>query len=72
MTAMCTRVILTDTVLFADSLLLTLITMIITGIYFYLPDHIRAIYSHLYYYWVGERPFVSTSLLSINSVSREN
>ena len=42
-----------------DSLLLTLITMIATGIYIYLPDHLRAIYGHLYYYWVGERPFIS-------------
>ncbi|RHZ58710.1 serine palmitoyltransferase small subunit family protein [Aspergillus thermomutatus] len=55
-----------------NSLLLTLITMIITGIYVYLPDHIRAIYGHLYYYWVGERPFISTSLPSISAVFREN
>ncbi|PYH82312.1 hypothetical protein BO82DRAFT_65505 [Aspergillus uvarum CBS 121591] len=54
-----------------NSLLLTLLTMIITGIYVYLPDHIRAIYSHLYYYWVGERPFISGNLPTINSVFRE-
>lgn len=47
-----------------DSLLLTLITMIATGIYIYLPDHLRAIYGHLYYYWVGERPFISNRLTS--------
>jgi len=47
-----------------NSLLLTLITMIATGIYIYLPDHLRAIYGHLYYYWVGERPFISTRLTS--------
>ncbi|KAL4898590.1 hypothetical protein BDV59DRAFT_197484 [Aspergillus ambiguus] len=54
-----------------NSLLLTLISMILTGIYVYLPDHIRAIYSHLYYYWVGERPFISSSIPSISSVFRE-
>lgn len=36
--------------------------MIATGIYIYLPDHLRAIYGHLYYYWVGERPFIATRL----------
>ncbi|EAW08703.1 serine palmitoyltransferase small subunit family protein [Aspergillus clavatus NRRL 1] len=55
-----------------NSLLLTLLTMIVTGMYVYLPDHIRAIYSHLYYYWVGERPFISSNLSSISSVFREN
>ncbi|CEJ59499.1 hypothetical protein PMG11_08123 [Penicillium brasilianum] len=47
-----------------NSLLLTLTTMIATGIYIYLPDHLRAIYGHLYYYWAGERPFISTRLTS--------
>ncbi|GLI80920.1 hypothetical protein PoHVEF18_009286 [Penicillium ochrochloron] len=47
-----------------NSLLLTLITMIATGIYIYLPDHLRSIYGHLYYYWAGERPFISTRLTS--------
>lgn len=54
-----------------DSLLLTLITMIATGAYIYLPDHIRAIYGHLYYYWVGDRPLLSTSFPSITSVFGE-
>ncbi|KAJ5669318.1 hypothetical protein N7462_010388 [Penicillium macrosclerotiorum] len=54
-----------------NSLLLTLITMIATGIYIYLPDHIRAIYGHLYYYWVGERPFISSRLTSMSSVFGE-
>lgn len=45
--------------------------MILTAIYVYLPDHIRVIYGHLYYYWVGERPFISSSLPSISSVFRE-
>ncbi|BCS02303.1 serine palmitoyltransferase small subunit family protein [Aspergillus luchuensis] len=54
-----------------NSLLLTLLSMIVTGIYVYLPDHIRSIYSHLYYYWAGERPFISASLPSISSVFRE-
>lgn len=61
--------VLTKNVL--DSLLLTLLSMIVTGIYVYLPDHIRSIYSHLYYYWAGERPFISASLPSISSVFRE-
>lgn len=55
-----------------DSLLLTFITMIITGVYVYLPDHLRSIYGHLYYYWAGERPFISTGLPSITAVFREN
>lgn len=46
--------------------------MIATGIYIYLPDHIRAIYGHLYYYWVGERPFISSRLASISSVFSED
>ncbi|KAF9891295.1 hypothetical protein FE257_004150 [Aspergillus nanangensis] len=52
-------------------LLLTLLSMILTGIYVYLPDHIRVIYGHLYYYWAGERPFISGGLPSISSVFRE-
>lgn len=51
-----------------DSLLLFVVSMIVTAAYIYLPDHIRAIYSHVYYYCVGERPFISSSLVSINSV----
>ncbi|KAJ5717651.1 hypothetical protein N7488_003297 [Penicillium malachiteum] len=54
-----------------NSLLLTLITLMATGIYVYLPDHIRKIYGHLYYYWVGERPFISSRLASMNSVFGE-
>lgn len=42
--------------------------MIATGIYVYLPDHLRSIYGRLYYYWAGERPFISTRLTSIGSV----
>lgn len=42
--------------------------MIVTAAYVYLPDHIRAIYSHIYYYWAGDRPFISSSLSSINSI----
>jgi hypothetical protein len=45
--------------------------MIITAIYVYLPDHIRSVYSHVYYYCVGERPFMSSTLPSISSVFRE-
>lgn len=45
--------------------------MIATGIYIYLPDHIRAIYGHLYYYWAGERPFIPTRLSAISSVLGE-
>ncbi|PWY72349.1 hypothetical protein BO70DRAFT_116783 [Aspergillus heteromorphus CBS 117.55] len=54
-----------------NSLILTLLSMIATGIYVYLPNHLRVIYSHLYYYWVGERPFISANLPSISSVFRE-
>ncbi|PLB49428.1 hypothetical protein P170DRAFT_356622 [Aspergillus steynii IBT 23096] len=55
-----------------NSLLLTLLSMILTGIVVYLPDHIRSIYSHLYYYWAGERPFITSNLPSISSVFRES
>ncbi|OJJ43814.1 hypothetical protein ASPZODRAFT_31105, partial [Penicilliopsis zonata CBS 506.65] len=53
-------------------LLLTLITMMATGAYIYLPDHVRTIYGHLYYYWDGERPFISGNFSSITSVFRES
>ncbi|KAJ5180222.1 hypothetical protein N7492_003432 [Penicillium capsulatum] len=56
-----------------NSLLLTLITMIATGIYIYLPDHLRTIYGHLCYYWAGERPFISSRLsTSIHPVFGES
>lgn len=57
---------------FLDSILLTLVSMILTAIYVYLPDHIRTIYGHLYYYWVGERPFVSSSLAAITTAFRDS
>ncbi|EKV12230.1 Small subunit of serine palmitoyltransferase-like [Penicillium digitatum] len=47
-----------------NTLLLGLVTMIAMGTYIYLPDHLRAIYGRLYYYWAGERLF--------NSVFGEN
>lgn len=46
--------------------------MIATGAYIYLPDHLRTIYGHCYYYWVGDRPFLSSSFPSITSVFRES
>lgn len=52
----------------SDSLLLSFVTMIATGIYVYLPDHLRSIYGRLYYYWAGERTFISPRLTSISSV----
>lgn len=45
--------------------------MIVTAVYVYLPDHIRAIYSHMYYYWVGERPLITSSLPSISAIFRD-
>ncbi|KAJ5887646.1 hypothetical protein N7495_007687 [Penicillium taxi] len=51
-----------------NSIILALLTMIATGIYIYLPNHLRIIYGHLYYYWVGERPFISSNLTSMSSV----
>jgi hypothetical protein len=56
----------------SDSLLLTLISMILTAIYVYLPNHLRVIYGHLYYYWAGERPFVSSGIASIGTVFRDS
>ncbi|KKK25732.1 hypothetical protein ARAM_002205 [Aspergillus rambellii] len=55
-----------------NSLLLTLLSMILTGICVYLPDHLRSIYGHIYYYCVGERPFIVSNLTSISSVFRDN
>ena len=47
--------------------------MIATGIYIYLPNHLRTIYGHMYYYWAGERPFISSRLTtSIHSVFSES
>ncbi|KAE8148465.1 hypothetical protein BDV25DRAFT_158195 [Aspergillus avenaceus] len=54
-----------------NSLLLTLISMIMAAIYVYLPDHLRSVYSHLCYYWAGERAFMASALPSISSVFRE-
>jgi prepilin signal peptidase PulO-like enzyme (type II secretory pathway) len=54
-----------------DTVLLTLVTMVAAGIYIYLPDHLRAIYGRLYYYWAGERLF-SSGRLSISSVFGES
>ncbi|CAG7976808.1 unnamed protein product [Penicillium nalgiovense] len=54
-----------------NTLLLGLIAMIAMGTYIYLPDHLRAIYGRLYYYWAGERLF-SSGRLSISSVFGEN
>lgn len=46
--------------------------MIVTGAYIYLPDHIRSIYGHLYYYWAGDRSLLSsTNLPSFTSVFRD-
>ncbi|KAK5705669.1 hypothetical protein LTS12_028264, partial [Elasticomyces elasticus] len=45
--------------------------MIVTGAYIYLPDHIRSIYGHLYYYWVGDRSLLSANLPRFTSVFRE-
>ncbi|KAL4803319.1 hypothetical protein BDV18DRAFT_163367 [Aspergillus unguis] len=53
-----------------NSILLTLISMILTAIYVYLPDHLRTIYSHLYYYCFGERPFAS-SIAAITTAFRD-
>ncbi|KAJ6151005.1 hypothetical protein N7470_007599 [Penicillium chermesinum] len=54
-----------------NSLLLTLVTMIAAGIYIYLPDHLRTIYGHLYYYWAGERTLMTSRLSSMSSVFGE-
>ncbi|KAL4780006.1 hypothetical protein BJX76DRAFT_62426 [Aspergillus varians] len=54
-----------------NSIILTLISMMLTGIYVYLPNHLRVIYGHLYYYWVGERPFVTNGLAAIGTVFRD-
>ncbi|OJJ52677.1 hypothetical protein ASPSYDRAFT_164288 [Aspergillus sydowii CBS 593.65] len=54
-----------------NSIILTLLSMILTAIYVYLPDHLRTIYGHLYYYWVGERPFVSNGIAAISTVFRD-
>ncbi|KAL5339693.1 hypothetical protein BJX70DRAFT_397406 [Aspergillus crustosus] len=59
-------------VLTLDSLLLTVLSLIVTAIYVYLPDHLRLIYSHLYYYWVGERPFVTSGMAAIGTAFRDS
>lgn len=55
----------------ADSIILTTVTMIVTGAYIYLPNHIRTVYAHMYYYWVGDRSLLSSSFPSITSVFGE-
>lgn len=41
--------------------------MIATTAYVYLPDHVKAIYGHLYYYWVGEGPFIPSGIPLVSS-----
>ncbi|GAD91514.1 hypothetical protein NFIA_050560 [Paecilomyces variotii No. 5] len=54
-----------------NSLLLTLITLLSTAAYVYLPDHVKSICGHIYYYWAGDRPF-SDYLPSPSSLLRDN
>ncbi|KAL4884070.1 hypothetical protein BJY04DRAFT_215946 [Aspergillus karnatakaensis] len=54
-----------------NSILLTVLSLIFTGIYVYLPDHLRSIYSHLYYYYAGERPFVTSGMAAIGTAFRD-
>ncbi|KAL4899640.1 hypothetical protein BDW74DRAFT_163030 [Aspergillus multicolor] len=55
-----------------NSILLTLISMILTAIYVYLPDHLRTIYGHLYYYCFGERPLASAGIAAITTAFRDS
>ena len=50
-----------------DSLVISLLSMILTAAYIYLPNHLVAIYGHLHYYLVGERPFISADIPFVSS-----
>lgn len=54
-----------------NSIILTTVTMIVTGAYIYLPNHIRTVCGHMYYYLVGDRTFLSSNFPSITSVFGE-
>lgn len=56
---------------FTDSLLLSLVTLLSTAAYVYLPDHVKSICGHIYYYWAGDRP-ISDYLLSPSALLRDN
>lgn len=55
-----------------NSILLTLITLLLTAAYIYLPDHVMAIASHIYYYWAGERLLDTDYIPSTSSVLRNS
>lgn len=50
-----------------DFLLLSLVTLSLTGAYIYLPDHAKSVYDHLYYYFVGERAFIASRIPLVSS-----
>ncbi|KAJ9301329.1 hypothetical protein DTO271G3_1464 [Paecilomyces variotii] len=54
-----------------NSLLFSLVTLLSTAAYVYLPDHVKSICGHIYYYWAGDRP-ISDYLLSPSALLRDN
>jgi hypothetical protein len=52
-------------------LLFSLITLLSTAAYIYLPDHVKSICGHIYYYWAGDWP-ITDYLPSPSSLLRDN
>ncbi|KAL1999191.1 hypothetical protein VTN02DRAFT_4903 [Thermoascus thermophilus] len=55
-----------------NSLLISLVTLLVTAAYVYLPDHVMAIGSRAYYYWAGDRVLDATYIQSASSVLRNS
>lgn len=54
-----------------NTLLLSFFSMSVVAAYIYLPDHVTAIYSHIYYYWAGDRSLIAEYMRDSNSANLE-
>jgi len=55
-----------------NTLLLSFLSMLVIAAYVYLPDHILSIYSHIYYYWAGDRSLIAGYMPSASSALRDS
>jgi hypothetical protein len=46
--------------------------MFFVAAYVYLPDHVASIYSHIYYYWAGDRSLIAGYVPSASTAIRES
>jgi len=55
-----------------NTLLLSFLSMLVVAAYVYLPDHIAAICSHIYYYWAGDGSHIADYMPSANAALRDS